>query len=360
MKQQRRILEMRKGQEIFRGIYSAAVPILAAVIVSAVAFALMGYDPLKAFGGLLSGSMGSLNAWGGTLNKATPLILTGLSYAVAQRCGIVNLGGEGQVYIGALAAVLVGTELSGLPAPIHLPLTLLAGFLGGGLFGLLPAAMKNRFGASELITTIMLNYVALYFVHYMIAGPIKDTSTTSNFAQSKQVLDTAQLPRILPGTRLHAGILVVVAMLIFYRFFMWHTTRGYEMRVIGYSPTVGECAGMNVKADTLLSMFLAGGFAGLGGSCELLGVQLRIMENAFNGLGFNGIAVALLGGNTAGGIALSGLLFGALSNGANKMQIQSGLPSATTYMLQGLIILFVVGRALFAFRRFRRSRRAAA
>lgn len=335
-------------------IYFPLASILASFLIAGAVFALMGFDPVAAFGGLLSGSLGNLNAWGETLNKATPVILTGLSYAIAKRCGVVNLGAEGQVYIGALCAVLAGTELN-LPAPIHIPVTLLAAFVGGALFGTLPAIMKNRFGASELITTIMFNYVALYFVHYMIAGPIKDMESGSNFAQSKQMLETAQFPRLLAGTRLHAGIIVALLALLFYQFFLFQTTRGYEMRVIGLNSTAGRCAGMNVKSNTLLSMFLAGGFAGLGGACELMGVQFRIMENAFNGFGFDGVAVALLGGNASGGIVLSGLLFGALKSGANKMQMKSGVPTATIYMLQGLIIVFVVGKKMFDYHRLRKA-----
>lgn len=339
----------------FDTVYFPVVSICASFLIAGIVFALLGFDPLTAFGGLLSGSLGSVKAWGETLNKAVPVILTGLSYAVAKRCGVVNLGAEGQVYMGALAAVLVGTELTNLPAAVHLPLTLLAGFLGGALFGLLPAILKNRFGASELITTIMFNYVALYFVHYMIAGPIKDYGSTSNFAQSKQMLETAQLPRLLAGTRLHAGLLVAILALLFYQFFLFHTTRGYELRVIGLNRSAGECAGMNAKRNTLLSMLLAGGFAGLGGACELMGVQLRIMENAFNGFGFDGVAVALLGGSSSGGIALSGLLFGALKSGANKMQMKSGVPTATIYMLQGLIILFVVGKMMFDYHKLHKK-----
>lgn len=352
-------MKLTSAKSLIDRVYFPLVSILASFVVAGAAFALMGFDPFTAFGGLLSGSLGNLNAWGETLNKATPVILTGLSYAIAQRCGVVNLGAEGQVYIGALCAVIVGTEVS-LPAPIHIPLTLLSAFVGGALFGTLPAIMKNRFGASELITTIMFNYVALYFTHYMIAGPIKDMDSGSNFAQSKQMLETAQLPRLLSGTRLHAGILVAILALLFYQFFLFHTTRGYEMRVIGLNSSAGRCAGMNVRSNTLLSMFLAGGFAGLGGACELMGVQLRIMENAFNGFGFDGVAVALLGGNTSGGIVLSGLLFGALKSGANKMQMKSGVPTATIYMLQGLIILFVVGKKLFDYHRLgKKSRRHA-
>lgn len=353
---ERKLPRIKVGQVLGKA-YFPVMSICASFLIAGMAFALMGFEPVAAFSGLLSGSLGSLNAWGETLNKASPLILTGLSYAIAQRCGVVNLGAEGQVYIGALCAVLVGTELE-LPMPLHIPVVLLAAFLGGALFGTLPAIMKNRFGASELITTIMFNYVALYFTHYMIAGPIKDLESGSNFAQSKQMLESAQLPRLLAGTRLHAGLLVAIAALVFYQFFLFHTTRGYEMRVIGLNPSAGECAGMNKKVNTLLSMFLAGGFAGLGGACELMGVQLRIMENAFNNFGFDGVAVALLGGNASGGIALSSLLFGALKSGATKMQMKSGAPTATIYMLQGLIILFVIGKKLFDYRRLRRRRKS--
>ena len=343
--------------KIFDRIYFPFMSILAAFLVAGFAFMLMGFDPVTAFGGLLSGSVGSLNAWGETFNKAAPVILTGLSYAIAQRCGVINLGAEGQLYIGAFFAVLAGTVFE-LPAPLHIIVTLAAAFIGGALFGMIPAAMKNRFGASELITTIMLNYVALYFVHYMIAGPIKDMEAGSNFAQSKQMLDSAQLPRILPGTRMHAGILIAVLALLFYQFFLFHTTRGYEMRVIGLNKSAGECAGMNTKVNTLLSMMIAGGFAGLGGAVELMGVQLRIQENAFNSFGFSGVAVALLGGNTSGGIFLSGILFGALKSGSNKMQMKSGAPVATIYMLQGLIILFVIGRKLFDYHRLASKKKA--
>lgn len=345
------------SHQIFDKIYFPVISILASFAVAGILFLILGFDPISAYGGLISGSMGSLNAWGETLNKAVPVALTGLSYAIAQRCGVVNLGAEGQLYIGALCAILAGTELSGLPPVIHVPLTLLAAFLGGALFGMLPALMKNRFGASELITTIMFNYVALYFVHFMIAGPIKDMDSGSNFAQSKLMAESAQLPRILSGTRLHAGVIVVVIALIFYRFFLFNTTRGYEMRVIGLNPTAGQCAGMNKSSNTLLSMLLAGGFAGIGGACELMGVQLRIMENAFNGIGFDGVAVALLGSNTPGGIAASSLLFGALKSGANKMQMKSGAPTATIYMLQGLIIFFVIGKSLFDYHKLRRKRK---
>lgn len=340
---------------VFDAVYFPVVSIIATFVIAGAMLYALGFDPLAAFGGLISGSIGSLRAWGETFNKAGPVILTGLSYAIAKKCGFVNLGAEGQVWVGALLACLVGTNLN-LPAPVMVPLCLAVAFIGSALYGTIPAYMKVKFNSSELITTIMLNYIALYFVRYLISGPIKDHAAASNFAQSCQMPACARLPRIVPGTRMHAGILVAVLALIAYWFILYQTTAGYEMRVIGMNRTAARCAGMNTGAKTLLSMFIAGGFAGLAGACELMGMQFRIMENAFEGIGFDGIAVALLGNSSAGGVMLSGTLLGAIKSGASKMQMKSGAPVATIYMLQGIIILCVIGKVLFDYRRIAKKK----
>lgn len=329
-------------------VYFSIISILASFVLGGIAFRLMGYDPIAAFLGLIKGAVGSLNAWGETFNMAGPVILTGLSYAIAARCGIINLGAEGQVYIGAICSCIVATKLTGIPSVPHVLFSLAAAFAGGMLYGLIPAIMKTQFKANELITTIMLNYLALYLSNFLVSGPMKDSTALSNMAQSAKIPEGVQLPKILAGTRLHAGIFVVIAMLVFYWFFMWHTTKGYEMRVIGRSPSVGRTAGMSISGNMWLAMAIAGGFAGLAGACELLGVQLRIMENTFDGMGFDGVAVAMLGTNTPWGIFFAGILMGAIKSGANMMQMMTKLPTATVYMLQGLIILFVAGKRLFA------------
>ena len=332
-----------------RKTYFPVVSILAALILSAVVMKILGFDPILAITSLISGSFGSFGAIADTLNKAMPVVMTGLSYAIAKRCGIINLGAEGQLYIGALCATAVGTNFAGTPAFIHIPLTLAAGFLGGALYGLLVGMMKLRFGASELITTIMLNYIAISFVGYCIAYPMKDFTATSNFPQSFQILESARLPRIVMNTRLHAGIFIVIAALLFYHIFLFKTKKGYEMRVIGNNQIAGKYAGMSVNKIGLLSIFIAGGFAGLGGCIELIGLQLRLMNGFSINFGFDGIAVALLGSNNSVGILFAGLLFGALKSGANKMQMMTNVPTAIVYMIQGFIILFVSGRALFDF-----------
>lgn len=343
----------QKLLDLLRALYFPVAAIVMALVGGGIIIFALGFDPLAAYGYLVKGSFGDLNAISETLVKACPVIFTGLSYAVARRCGLINLGAEGQLYIGALAATLVGTNLQGLPLPLHLLLTLTAGFLGGAVWGLVIGALRVRFGASELITTIMFNYIAIQFVSYCISGPIKDTAGT--LPQSRPILLSAQLPRLLPGVRLHAGVIVAALGIVFYYFFMWKTTKGYEMRVIGFNPTAGEYAGMNLKTNSVLAMAIAGGFAGLGGCIEIIGMQLRLMPNFSTGYGFDGIAVALLGANSPVGIALSGILFGALRSGAGKMEMLAKVPSAVIYMIQAMIILFVVGRALFDFSKKRRT-----
>lgn len=338
----------QKTASILAQLYYPLIAISMALAMGGMIIYALGFDAVAAYSGLLSGSLGSVNAISETLIKAIPLVFTALSYAVAKRCGLINLGAEGQLYIGALGATLVGTHFEGLPMPIHIGLTLAAGFLGGAFYGFIVGAIKIRFGASELITTIMLNYIAINIISFCVTGPMKDMENSS-YPQSVQILQSAQLPRILTGTRLHAGLFIALLGLLFYYFFLWHTTRGYEMRVVGLNPTAGQYAGMNLKKNSLLSMFLAGGLAGLGGCIEMIAVQLRLMQNFSANYGFDGIAVALLGGNTPIGIGISSVLFGILKSGANKMQMLTNVPTAVIYMIQGMIIIFVVGREFFNF-----------
>lgn len=334
-------------------LYFPIVAILAALLLTAIVISVMGFNFVEAIQALFVGAFGSLGAVGETLNKATPVILTGLSYAIAQKCGIINLGAEGQLYIGALAATIVGTNLNGTPSVIHITITLIAGFLGGALYGIIVGLLKNLFDASELITTIMLNYIAMAFCGWCISFPLKDTEATSNFPQSRAVLESVQLPRLISGTRLHAGIILAVLAIVFYYVFLKYTKKGFEMRTIGLSRSVAQNAGMRLSTTSLLAIFIAGGFAGLGGAIELLGVQFRLI-NAFSlNFGFDGIAVALLGNSNALGIGLSGILFGALRSGSNRMQMITKLPVAVIYMIQSFIILFVIGRSMFDFRKLR-------
>lgn len=324
-----------------------AASILVALLLGAIIMSAMGYQVGLAYSSLLKGAFGSKNSLAETLIQTTPLIFTALSYAIALRCGLVNLGAEGQLYIGAVCGSIAGAHIHGLPPILHIMLVLVCGFIGGALWGLIVAVLKMKFGASELITTIMLNYIALEFVSFCVTNPPFKDMTQGAAPRMPAVTEAVKLPIILPQTRLHLGIFLALAAVAVYYIFMWKTTRGYEMRVIGMNPHAGRYSGINIPVNSLLSMFLAGGFAGLGGTVNIIGLQYFLTEGFSNNFGFSGVAVALLGGCHPLGIIVSGILFGALNAGGVKMQLLAKVPSASIYMIQGMIILFAVSRELF-------------
>lgn len=334
---------------LLKSLYFPIISLLASMLIGSIVISLTSKsNPVEAYKIMINGAFGNLKALDETLVKAIPFMFTALSYAIAKRCNIINLGAEGQFRMGALAAAIVGVSLSGLPMAVHLPLTLLAGFISGALYALIVAVLKIKFGASELITTIMLNYIAIQIISFFVTGPIKD-SASSSYPQTAAMAQTAQLPRIIGGSyRLHWGFLIVIIAIIFYYVFLWKTTKGYEMRVVGLNASAGEYAGMNIKKSIILSMLLAGGFAGLGGCIEIIAVQYRLMQTSFSiTYGFTGIAVALLGNNSPLGIFLSGILFGGLQSGSLKMQTLTDASASVVLVIQALVILFFAGRAMF-------------
>ena len=342
--------EKQKKRSIFSGsVFQSVLAVVAALLISALLLLFLGFNPLTAFRYLATGSFGSLNAIGETLVKATPLMLCALSFAIAARCGSMNLGATGQLYMGAITSSLVGIYLTGLPAAIHIPLMIIAGFAGGALWGLLASFLHQKFGANELIVTFMLSYVAIYFLSYLVTGPLQDLEATNASPQSKLIAETAKLPAIVKGTRITAGIFIALGCVVLFYFLLWRTRSGFEMRVVGYQATVGQYAGMSVRRSRVLAMFMAGGFAGIAGAIEMMTTQSRLVQAFMGEVGFNGIAVALLGGNA--GIAVSSVLFGAMNAGSNKMQMLAGVPAATVNIIQGLVILFVVGKEMFRWRK---------
>ncbi len=323
-----------------RPILIQGISILIAFLIGALVIKMIGISPVKAYKALLSGAFGNLNAVCETLVKMTPLILTGLSYAYAAKAGLINIGAEGQLYVGGIMATLVGTNFAGLPMVIHLPLAVLAAALGGAAWGGLVGWLKVRFGANEIITTVMLNYIALFLVSYLVTGPMRAPEGT--MPESRPILDSATLIRIIPGTRLHAGFFIAVAALVFYYFFIWKMRQGYEIRVVGHNMEAARAAGMHPERTMLLAMVLAGSMGGLAGAVEILGIQGRLLQAFSPGYGFDGVAVSLVGLNAPVGIGLGALLFGFLRAGGNRMQLLAKVPVSVIYVLQGLVILFVI------------------
>ncbi len=327
-------------RDILGTLLAPAAALILALLLGLVLIILMGKDPAVATKALAMGAFGSTQAFGETVVKMTPLIMTGLSFALANRCGLINIGAEGQLYMGGLFAVIVGLYVK-LPIFLLLPLTIVAGFVGGGIWGMLAGFFKVRFGANEMITTIMLNYIANYFSNYMVMSVLVEPPGT--MPQTPQIDVNAQLPRLFEGSRIHAGIIVALLCILLYYIFLWKTRTGFETRVVGLNPDAASYAGINNKNRVVLAMFIAGGFAGLAGAMELMGVQLRLFQDFSPGYGFDGIAVALLGQNSPIGILLSSLMFGALRAGSNKMQMMAKVPAASIYIIQSLVIIFVVG-----------------
>ena len=297
---------------------------------------------LDGYAGLFQGALGSQKAIIGTLVRSTPLIFAGLAVALAFRCGLFNIGVEGQFGMGVLAAAWTGVSLAGLPAVILLPLTMLAGALGGFVWGMLPGFLKARTGAHEVITTIMLNYIAAQISGYLLNGPWKDPANVT--AQTPRIAEAARLPALLPG--LHWGVVLAFLAAVGVWYFLWKTTWGFEIRTVGANSSAAKYAGINVSRNVVLAMGLSGLLAGLAGAVQVAGVNYRSTLGFNVGYGFDSIAIALLGRNTPLGVVLSALLFGGLRNGATIMQFRTQISSDIISVIQALILVFVAAEQI--------------
>jgi general nucleoside transport system permease protein len=284
---------------------------------------------------------------------ATPYILVGLAVALGYRAGLFNIGAEGQYFVGGLLAVYVGYSLKGLPFYIHLPLTLLAGVVGGGVWAAIPGLLKATTGAHEVINTIMMNYVAFALSDWLLNGPMKRPGGFSPI--SPEIQPSAMLPSLFPSPiRFHAGFFVALACAALVYWLLFKTTIGFELRTVGANPRAARYAGINLTKNFVLAMFLSGGLAGLAAANEIMGL-IHYMPNAFSaGYGFDSIALALLGRSHPVGVVLAALLFGTLRAGATRMQSAAQIPIDIISIMQALIIIFIAApeiiRAIYRIR----------
>jgi simple sugar transport system permease protein len=298
------------------------------------------------YAALFRGALGSWSALSETLTAATPLILTGLAVALSFRAGLFNIGAEGQAIIGGLAAGYVGFSLHGLPVVVHLPLALLAGLLGGAAWGFIPGALKARTGAHEVITTIMLNYVAANLSLYLLSTAVfRRPGRTDPI--SKPVEVPARLPHLAgQSLRVNAGLIVALLATLLVAWLLRRSTLGFELRVAGANPDAAQTAGISVGRATVLALVIAGGLAGLAGAALILGVQFSLFPNFSSGIGFDAITLALLGRAAPWGVVAAALLFGALRAGGVEMQAATGISVDLITVLQSLIVIFVAAPAL--------------
>lgn len=338
------------------GLGASVLAIAGALLVSGGTLALAGYRPLEVYGVMVDGALGSPQAIGVTVTNAIPLILAGLGVALPFRSGLLNIGGEGQIYIGALGATLVALAFPGLPPAVHLPLALLGGFVGGGLWGAIPGWLRASKNLNEIITTIMLNYIGFWVVSYLVHGPLKDPDSYG-YAWTVKVPLSARLPTILPDARIHLGIVVAVILAALAHFLLWHTTLGFEMRAVGAGPETSRFAGIAVRRSTVLSLLIGGGLAGTAGAAVILGVQYRLSDFFSPGYGFDAIAVALVGQTTPFGVVGAGLFFGALSNGVGSAHRALGVAQGTTSFIQGVTMMFIIASQSLTLIRLLQKRR---
>jgi simple sugar transport system permease protein len=320
------------------------VPILAVllgIIVGTIIMLITGYDAGAAFIALWDGAFGDIYYTGETIRQVTPYILAGLAVGFAFKTGLFNIGVEGQLIVGWLAAVWVGVAFE-LPKVIHLPLAVLAAAAAGALWAFIPGLLKAKFRVHEVIVTIMMNYIALHVANYIIRTVLSEKSDRTADVFPSASLRSPFLEGLTDYSRLHWGIIVALICVFIMWFILEKTSRGYELKAVGFNQHASEYAGMSVKSNIILSMVISGAFAGLAGAMEGLGTfGYASIRGGFTGVGFDGIAVALLGGNTPIGIILAAILFGSLKVGALNMPLEAGVPNELVDIIIALIVFFV-------------------
>jgi general nucleoside transport system permease protein len=341
-----------------RRILAYSVPILAvlaALIIGAIMLLALHADPVKGFSRLLSGAFGSWGALTETALKATPLLFVGVGITIAFRANVINIGGEGQMVAGALLATIVALYMPDVPAVIMLPAVLIAGIVGGAAWGAIPGALKAYYGVNEILSTIMLNVVAVQLMNYLLRGPLIDPEQIggSGIPQTERLPSSADLPLLFGSGRFHIGPILAVLAAIGAYILLWRTPLGYRLRAVGTNADAARYAGIPVKRSIVLALTLSGAMAGLAGAVLVFGSESHRMVTdgstaGFTGsAGFNGIVAALFGGLHPVWTIPAAFLFGGLLVGGNALQRAVQVPAALILALNGLVVIFVVSTERF-------------
>lgn len=343
------------GRSRLRAVLLPLYAIITGLALGALIMLVSHYNPLTAYGALWSGAFGNASAVGTTLTYAVPLILSGLGIAIAFRAGLFNIGAEGQYWMGAIVAVWVGYHFAAWPWYVHIPVAVLSAMLAGALWGgVIPGLTKAFVGAHEVITTMMLSYIAVFFGHYLLEqGPMM---ASGFIPQSPPITASATLPYTAWLPTLTVGFWIALVVIALTHILLFHTTLGYKLRAVGLSPHAARYGGMNVAWFTVLSLGLSGALAGLAGALQMLGVENQLSDSFSSGYGYTAIVVSLLARNNPIGILFAGIFFAALSAGSQTMQINSGVSPYMTDVITGIIVFFVAADRLYAYLKTRFSR----
>jgi ABC-type uncharacterized transport system permease subunit len=345
---------VKRLKELLNSLLVPLLAIVTAIIIGGIVIAVVGGNPFAAYLGLAQGAFGSAKALSETAVWATPYIFAGLAVALAFKGGLFNIGGEGQLAVGAVVSALIGYALpewlhTSIPWFIHLPLTVGLGVLGGAIWGAIPGALKAYTGGHEVINTIMMNYIALNLTSFLLNGPMRDPNPLNLSAKTPDIAVSARIPPIFPGLRVHWGFVLALLMSVFIWWLLQKTTLGFEIRTVGANPDAAKYAGINVKWNIILTMGISGALAGLAGVIEVTALNYRHELGFSLGYGFDAIAIALLGKNNPYGVVLAAILFGAMRNGGTRMQFLTQIPVDIISVIQALILLFVAADAIIRF-----------
>ncbi|MSU01064.1 ABC transporter permease [Tissierella pigra] len=324
---------------------SLFISIFASLLIGALIMIANGRSPLVGYGALLTGAFGSKYNIATTFAKTVPLVITGLATAIAFRAGISNVGGEGQLYLGAFAAAYVGITFTGLPGIIGIILAIIAGALVGGAYGFVPAILKVKYKVDEVITTIMLNTVATLFTAYLVNYPF--ASSQGKMGGTEMVAEQFRFSRLVKLSTLNTSIFYmgIIAVVIYY--LMEKTSYGYDFKIVGQNSIFSRYAGIKDKNQMVLAMVISGGLCGIAGALEVLGVHYRFLQHISPGYAFDGMLIALIVKNNPIGVVLMSIFFGALKTGSIAMENSIGIPSELVSVIQSIIILFIAGEAGF-------------
>lgn len=309
------------------------------ILIGAVVIFVSGKDPVAAYAALWNGAFGNRLKIADTLDRTTIMILAGIAGTLAFRTNVINLGLEGQLYIGAFCAALVGFGITGLPSYIHIPLSFLAGILGGALWTIPVIYLKMRWNITELVSTLMMNYIAIRFTEYLIAFPFKDPE--ARMAGTPLLELSARLPKLVQGSTLNIGFIIAVMIAIGSYWFLFRSKTGYEMRMVGLNKDFASAGGIPVNKTYTLAMMMSGAIIGLGGAIMIMGFFGRFLGSFSSGYGWDGMMIALLAQNHPLGVLPASLFYGALANGALAMQSATGVPQTVVIMVKGAVVFFV-------------------